>query len=83
MLIKARPQRARGESIDSNIACAVFKSLLSKAKYLGGIELVPVPRNTAYTTDAGATEVQASVLEQMIIDKTFIIPNECTDLTLC
>ena len=57
--------------------------LLSKAKYLGGIELVPVPRNTAYTTDAGATEVQASILEQMIIDKTFIIPNECTDLTLC
>lgn len=57
--------------------------LLSKAKYLGGIELVPVPRNTAYTTDAGATEVQASVLEQMIIDQTFIIPNECTDLTLC
>ena len=57
--------------------------LLSKAKYLGGIDLVPVPRNTAYTVDAGATQVQAHILEQMIIDKTFIIPNECTDLTQC
>lgn len=57
--------------------------LLSKAKYLGGIELVPVPRNTAYTVDAGATQVQAHILEQMIIDKTFIIPNECVDLTQC
>ena len=57
--------------------------LLSKAKYLGDVELVPVPRNTAYTTEAGATEVQASILEQMIIEKTFIVPNECTDLTQC
>ena len=57
--------------------------LLSKAKYLGGIELVPVPRNAGYSADTGATQVEASVLEQLIVDQTFIIPNECTDLTLC
>ena len=57
--------------------------LLSKAKYLGGIDLVPVPRNAGYSADTGATQVEASVLEQLIVDQTFIIPNECTDLTLC
>lgn len=57
--------------------------LLMKAYYLGGFDIVPVPRNDNYTEHAGATEVEAAVLEQMIIEKTYIIPGECTDLTQC
>lgn len=57
--------------------------LLMKAQYLGDFEIVPVPRNDNYTEHAAATEVEAAVLEQMIIEKTFIIPGECTDLTQC
>lgn len=57
--------------------------LLKKAEYLGDFEIVPVPRNDNYTEHAGATEVQSDVLQQMIIENTFIIPGECTDLTQC
>lgn len=57
--------------------------LLSKANYLSGIELVPVPRNSSYSEHAGATEVETPILRDMIIQKTFIIADECTDLTQC
>lgn len=57
--------------------------LLSKAMYLGNFELIPVPRNDSYSEHAGATEIQYQVLRDMIIDKTYQIPNECTDLTVC
>ena len=57
--------------------------LLKKAEYLGNFDIIPVPRNDNYTEHAGATEVESDVLEQMIIEKTFVIPGECTDLTQC
>lgn len=57
--------------------------LLSKAMYLGSFELIPVPRNDSYSEHAGATEIQYQVLRDMIIDKTYQIPNECTDLLTC
>lgn len=57
--------------------------LLSKAVYLGSFEIVPVPRNDSYSEHAGATEIVSSALKEMIIDQTYIIPNECTDLTVC
>lgn len=57
--------------------------LLSKAKLLGGIEIVPVPRNDSYTVNAAATELQSEDLESFVREKTYIIPNECTDLTVC
>jgi Flp pilus assembly protein CpaB len=57
--------------------------LLSKAKYLGSFEIIPVPRNNAYSASDGSAEIQATIIEEMILDKTYVIPNECTDLTLC
>ncbi len=57
--------------------------LLKKAEYLGSFEIVPVPRNSNYSEHAGATEVEADILREMIIENTFIIPGECTDLTQC
>lgn len=57
--------------------------LLSKAYYLGNFDIIPVPRNTTYANTTGATEITSEVLQQMIIEKTFIIPDECTDITNC
>ena len=57
--------------------------LLSKAYYLGNFEIIPVPRNRTYANSSGATEITTEVLQQMIIEKTFIIPGECTDITNC
>lgn len=57
--------------------------LLKKAEYLGDFDIIPVPRNANYSEHAGSTEVEADILREMIIEKTFIIPGECTDLTQC
>lgn len=57
--------------------------LLKKASYLSGIEIEPVPRNNAYSKDPAATEVESSYLQDFVIAKTVVIPNECTDLTKC
>ncbi len=56
--------------------------LLSKAKYLG-FDIVPVPRNSSYSAEAAATEKTSDELEAMIISKTYILQNECKDLTVC
>lgn len=57
--------------------------LLSKAKYTGNFDIIPVPRNNAYSAGEGSAEIQAPIIEQMILSNTYVIPNECTDLTLC
>lgn len=57
--------------------------LLSKAKYSGKFDIIPVPRNNAYSAGEGSAEIQATVIEEMILANTYVIPNECTDLTLC
>ena len=56
--------------------------LLSKATYLG-FDIVPVPRNSSYSAAAAATEKTSEELEAMIISKTYILQNECKDLTVC
>ena len=56
--------------------------LLSKATYLG-FDIVPVPRNSSYSAEAAATEKTSEELESMIISKTYILQNECKDLTVC
>lgn len=56
--------------------------LLKKAEKLG-IELEPVPRNKSYSATAGAAELKSDELEAMIINKTYILQNECQDLTTC
>lgn len=56
--------------------------LLKKAEILN-IEIIPVPRNSDYTTSAAATQLRSDELQDMIISKTHIIQGECTDLTTC
>lgn len=56
--------------------------LLKKCEKLG-IELEPVPRNESYTKNPSATELTSDDLQAMVINKTHILPNECTDLTIC
>lgn len=51
-----------------------LKSLLEKAKLVG--KLIPVPRNKSYSQNPGATEVASSYLENYIIAKSAIIPDE-------
>lgn len=50
--------------------------LLKRAQYLG-VEIVLVPRNKNYTAEAGATEKSSAWLEQLIVDQTADIPDEC------
>ncbi len=57
--------------------------LLSKANKLDGIEINPVPRNSSYSKNPAATEVESDYLKDFVITKTVTIPNECTDLTKC
>ena len=56
--------------------------LLKKAEFLG-IHIEPIPRNESYTTSASAVELKSDELEAMIINQTYILPNECQDLTVC
>lgn len=57
--------------------------LLSKANKLDEIEINPVPRNSSYSKNPAATEVESDYLKDFVITKTVTIPNECTDLTKC
>jgi len=56
--------------------------LLKKADKLS-VEIVPVPRNDSYTENAAATELTNEEIQKMIINQTYILSNECTDLTVC
>lgn len=56
--------------------------LLKKAEKVG-IEIEPIPRNDSYSNTVGSTELKSDELEAMIINKTYILQNECQDLTIC
>lgn len=56
--------------------------LLKKAENLG-ITIEPVPRNTDYTLNAAATELTSEELQAHIRNQTYILANECVDLTIC
>lgn len=45
-------------------------SLLMRAKTISGLEIIPVPRNTAYTNEAGATQVENYAIENVINSQT-------------
>ena len=49
--------------------------LLSKAIYVG-MEIVPVPRNSSYSTNPGETLVESEFLKNFILAKTVQIPDE-------
>ena len=50
--------------------------LLKKAQYLGGTNIVPVARNTSYSTNPGETEVESDYLKNYILQQTVTIPDE-------
>jgi len=50
--------------------------LLKKAEYLG-LELVIVPKNNNYTSQAGETLVASAYLKELVEDQTAEIPDEC------
>ncbi len=54
--------------------------LLKKAEFLG-IQIVIVPRNKNYTAEAGETLKSSAWLEQLIIEQTADIPDECVETT--
>jgi len=56
--------------------------LLKKSEKLG-IQLEPIPRNESYSANAAATELTSEELQAMVNNKTHILQNECTDLTVC
>lgn len=53
--------------------------LLSKAVYLSSIEIIPVPRNASYSANPEQTNVSSDWLQNFIISKTVIIPDEDTN----
>ena len=50
--------------------------LLKKAEYLG-IEIVIVPRGSAYSANDGAVYVSSDYLKKLVLDQTATIPDEC------
>ena len=56
--------------------------LLKKAEKVG-IEFDLVPRNDSYSTGVSIAELKSDELKDMIINKTYILQNECQDLTVC
>ncbi len=56
--------------------------LLKKAEKLG-IVLEPIPRNKSYSLNAEGTSLKSDELEAMIINQTYILQDECQDLTVC
>ena len=45
-------------------------SLLKRATFISGLEIIPVPRNKAYTEEGGATKVENATIETYINYKT-------------
>ena len=50
--------------------------LLKKTQYIGGTDIVPVARNTSYSTNPGETEVESDYLKNYILQQVVQIPDE-------
>ena len=50
--------------------------LISKANYVNGVTLVPVPGNASYTSEVGETVVKSEYLREQILKQTQAIPDE-------
>lgn len=50
--------------------------LLRKALYIGGADILPIPRNSEYTKNPGKTNVSSNFIKNEIIRKTEKIPDE-------
>lgn len=50
--------------------------LLRKALYIGGADILPIPRNSEYTKNPGKTNVSSNYIKNEIIRKTEKIPDE-------
>lgn len=49
--------------------------LLKKAEYVDGVEIIPVPRNSAYTASQGETTVDNTTIKDYILSKCITITN--------
>lgn len=50
--------------------------LLSKASYLNGIEIVPVPRNKSYSANPEETQISSEEIKAFILNKTVILQDQ-------
>ena len=50
--------------------------LLKKAELVGDVEIIPVPRNKAYTAAQGETQVDNELIKQHILDQCVDLSNE-------
>jgi hypothetical protein len=58
-------------------------TFLMKAGYLSGVTILPVPRNKAYTEEAGSTEYSSDTLKSYVLAKTATIPDETSSTSDC
>ncbi len=51
-------------------------SLLMKASYISGVEILPVPRNASYSANPGDTNVSSAYIQEYIESKSIALPDE-------
>ena len=72
-----------GEPEVMSFAVPEYLYLLLMRAQLTGFTLHLVARNDSYSENAAPTEMVSEELEALIINKTYILQNECIDLTVC
>lgn len=61
---------------DKNSEVGDLYTLLNNIKRISGMNLVPVPRNKHYTTDAGATAIASDELRAMVEAQTYLLSDQ-------
>lgn len=72
-----------GEPSVMSFAVPEYLYLLLMRAQLTGFEITLVARNASYTENAEPTTIVSEELETLIKNKTYIVQNECVDLTVC
>jgi Flp pilus assembly protein CpaB len=58
-------------------------TFLMRAGYLTDVTILPVPRNKAYTEEAGSTEYSSDILKNYVLAKTATIADETSNTSDC
>ena len=56
-------------------------SLLMRANYISGVEIIPVPRNSSYSQKPGETVISSDTIEKYIISKSVDMTKNDVDLS--
>lgn len=72
-----------GEPAVMSFAVPEYLYLLLMRAQLTGFGITLVGRNASYTENAEPTTMVSEELETLIKNKTYIVQNECVDLTVC